>query len=86
MAPLLPVVLGVVTGVAYFALAERHVGRANCSWSDPLGTDLASIGIGGYLAWRGSALREPLVAAAGGAMCAVHVAQLAYQNSEALQP
>ena len=84
MVGLLPVLLGTAGGVVYFATAERKVGRANCSWRDPLATDIASMAVGSYLAWRGTALREPWIAAAGGAMLSIHISQLLYQEQETL--
>ena len=86
MAGLLPILLGTVGGVAYFATAERDVGTANCSWRDPLSTDLASIAVGGYLAWRGAAIREPWIAAAGGAILAIHISQLLYEDQGDVGP
>ena len=74
--PFVPFVGGVAGGVVYVAIAEKHVGKANCSWRDPLITDMASMAIGSYLAWRGTVLREPWIATAGAAMLTVHIGQL----------
>jgi hypothetical protein len=74
--PLLPLLGGVAGGILYFAVAERHVGKANCSWRDPVTTDMASMAMGSYLAWRGTVLREPVIALAGAATLAIHISQL----------
>jgi hypothetical protein len=78
--PLLPLAGGIAGGVLYFATAEKHVGKKNCSWRDPLTTDIASLVIGSYLAWRGTVLREPLIAVAGAAMVTIHTAQLLHEG------
>ena len=78
--PLLPLVGGVAGGVVYVAVAEKHVGKANCSWRDPITTDIASLVMGSYLAWRGTVLREPWIAVAGAAMLSIHVSQLFYEG------
>jgi hypothetical protein len=74
--PFLPFIGGVAGGAVYVAVAERHVGNANCSWRDPLLTDIASMAIGSYLAWRGTVLHEPWIAGAGAAMLTVHIGQI----------
>jgi hypothetical protein len=80
MTSLLPIALGGASGLVYFSVAENHVGAANCSWRDPLSTDLASLAVGGFLAWRGSTIGAPWVAAAGAAIIAIHLSQLAFQG------
>lgn len=71
---------GAVGGELYFRTSERGVGKANCSWRDPISTDIAALAIGSYLAWKGTTTDEPWVAAAGSAMLTIHLRQLTVQG------